>query len=70
MLFPNQIFANAAKLLFGLSLFRKLLRRTRPEAKQTDLPEYLNYPNLAPLAENFQPAENDERIHDTEKTGE
>ncbi len=53
MLFPNQIFSNAAKLLFGLSLFRKLIKRDEAQESEPALPEYLQYPNLAPLAKNF-----------------
>ncbi len=54
MLFPNQLFSYAAKLLFGLSLFRWMLRRKEAEAGKTALPEYLKYPNLAPLVKNFR----------------
>ncbi len=53
MLFPNQIFSNAAKMLFAMSLFRKLLRRDEAQESQPELPEYLNYPNLEPLEKNF-----------------
>ncbi len=62
MLFPNQIFSNAAKLLFGLSLFRKLFIKGNPaKESQPELPEYLKYPNLSSFEKNFREVETGEK---------